>query len=109
MSHMRPDPKTPPLFAQKDFTRTHARRNDPQTSKVAASRVKVRAETQCGKVLAILQCGPITNIELTKQAAALGVLNPRARVSDLRAWGYHIDVDISGVYRLMAEETKLHD
>lgn len=78
----------------------HARRSDPETSKRAAGKLKPHAESQCGRVLSILREGPIANRELAKRAAEVGVLNPRARVSDLRGWGLKIEVDTDGVYRL---------
>lgn len=88
-------PSAPPTWKPS----THARRDDPPTSRQAAERLRLKADTQCGKVLAILREGPIANTELVARAARVGVLNPRARCSDLRGWGACIDVR-DGVYRL---------
>jgi hypothetical protein len=86
--------------------RKHARSTDSASSHRAAERLALKADTQCGKVLAILRRGPIANAELYAECGAAGVLNPRARVSDLRKWGYTIDVDDDGVYRLIHQQQK---
>jgi len=94
----------PTLFDHPEtFARTHARKDGPDTSKRAAERLALRANTQCGKVLSILRRGPISNADLYAEATKINVLNPRARVSDLRSWGCIIEVDDEGVYRLMRD------
>jgi len=94
----------PTLFDNPEtFARTHARRDDPESSRKAAERLALRANTQCGKVLSILRRGPISNADLYAEAAKVNVLNARARVSDLRGWGCVIEVDDEGVYRLVRD------
>ena len=78
----------------------HARRNGPGTSRRAAEKLAPNANSQCGKVLAILREGPIKNHELAKRCVEVGVMKYTARVSDLRGWGLDIRVDKNGVYRL---------
>lgn len=98
MSYITPEPKPIGLFAQ-----AHARRDDPPASKRAAERIALKADTQCGKLLAILREGPIDNGRLYQIAASHGILNVRARVSDLRGWGCVVEVDDAGVYRLVKD------
>lgn len=85
------------------FVKTHARRDGPPTSKKVAEQIALKADTQCGIVLRILRKSPITSARFHVEAAAAGVYNPRARVSDLRGWGAEIEVDKDHVYRLMKD------
>ena len=57
----------------------------PRDSHVTQPTEVIRLTSQNSRVLARLQSGPITNVELVKLS-----LNYRARISDLRAAGHTI-------------------
>ena len=85
-------PLLPPVEAS---TKGMTHRNDPETSRLAAERVQPRLTTLQGRVLAILEEGPMTDDELYHAYVAkygpVAYVTPAKRRGELRDQGRVVD------------------
>jgi hypothetical protein len=81
----------------------HAHADGPESSKRAAAKISLRANSQCARLLAKLEQGPIRNSDLARWSVDSRILKMTARISDLRKWGYVVEV-VDDIYILRTSE-----